>query len=172
VNWLTILAMYALTAGGLPPSDQEHQIKTAFIYNFAKYITWPTLSSAQPDSPFKVGAYHANAFGSTLKTGLAGKAVEGHSITIEEVASQSSFRRYRIIVTDESDPDTIRSMAKDCKGTGAVLVGEAPNFAKYGGMIGFVTEDHVRFEINLASAQAAGVTISSKLLALARKVYR
>ena len=45
---------------------------------------------------------------------------------------------------------------------------DVDNFTGVGGMIGFLVEDNkVRFEINRVAGQAAGVTISSKLLSLA-----
>jgi len=52
-----------------------------------------------------------------------------------------------------------------------LTVGEADQFAKNGGAIGFCTEDNkIRFEVNLDAAGKAGLRISAKLLALAKTV--
>jgi hypothetical protein len=46
-------------------------------------------------------------------------------------------------------------------------------FARRGGVIGLVLAgDRVGFEVNTESARQAGLTISSKLLSLAKAIYR
>jgi hypothetical protein len=51
-----------------------------------------------------------------------------------------------------------------------LTVGETDKFTQSGGLINFITEgDKVRFEINNDSARSAGLQISSKLLALAKR---
>ena len=59
-------------------------------------------------------------------------------------------------------------------GTAPVLtVSDIPDFVKRGGMVQFVLDgNHVRFEINIAAAQRAGLTLSSELLKIARAVRR
>jgi hypothetical protein len=47
-------------------------------------------------------------------------------------------------------------------------VSDADGFAERGGMIRFVTDrNHIRLQINVDAAQAANLTISSKLLRVA-----
>ncbi len=56
-------------------------------------------------------------------------------------------------------------------GRGLLTVGEGDSFVREGGMIGFVIDNRrVRFDINQAAAEAAGLKISSKLLSVARGV--
>jgi hypothetical protein len=48
-----------------------------------------------------------------------------------------------------------------------------PKFSQQGGMIQFVVEaNKVRFEVNLTSAERAGLTLSSELLKVATTVTR
>jgi YfiR/HmsC-like len=48
-----------------------------------------------------------------------------------------------------------------------------PDFTRRGGMIQLVLQDrHVRFEVNLAAAEHAGLTLSSQLLKLAVAVRK
>jgi hypothetical protein len=50
-------------------------------------------------------------------------------------------------------------------------VGEDPVFAQSGGIINFMLKNgNVRLEVNLAAAKKAGLTISSRLLAVADTV--
>jgi hypothetical protein len=57
---------------------------------------------------------------------------------------------------------------------GLVLtVSDMPDFSRRGGMIQFVLEgSKVRFEINLASAEAARLTVSAELLKVAAAVRK
>ena len=56
-------------------------------------------------------------------------------------------------------------------GQPVLTVGETEHFAANGGIIGFCLEvKKVRFEINLAAADRAGLKISAKLLTLAKTV--
>jgi hypothetical protein len=56
----------------------------------------------------------------------------------------------------------------------AVLtVSDMPDFSRRGGMIQFLLEGNkVRFEINLAAAESAGLTLRSELLRVAKAVRR
>jgi hypothetical protein len=56
---------------------------------------------------------------------------------------------------------------------GVLTVGESPEFAARGGIINFTIEgDKVRFEINQAAGEQAGLRISAQLLKLAKVVRR
>jgi hypothetical protein len=57
-------------------------------------------------------------------------------------------------------------------GNATVLtVSDIPQFCQRGGMIQFVLQgDRVRFEVNLAAAQHAGLSLSSELLKVATTV--
>ena len=52
-----------------------------------------------------------------------------------------------------------------------LTVGESEHFVQDGGMIGFLLEENkIRFEINLEAAEHAKLKLSSRLLALAKRV--
>jgi hypothetical protein len=52
-----------------------------------------------------------------------------------------------------------------------LTVSDAPRFAARGGMIEFVREgEHVRFTVNVDAAKRAGLSISSRLLRVARGI--
>ena len=57
--------------------------------------------------------------------------------------------------------------------SGVLTVSDLPDFTISGGMIQFVLRDNkVRFEVNLAAAERAGLTFSSQLLKVATDVMR
>ena len=57
------------------------------------------------------------------------------------------------------------------KGANVLTVGDGAEFLSRGAAVTFVREgDRVRFDVNLTEAQRAGLTISSRLLRVARRV--
>lgn len=160
-----------LAASGF--ADREHQLKAAFIYNFAKFIDWPESSLGAAGAPFTIGIYRAEAYRHDLEATLGGKSISGHPITIQSIYSDDSLGNCRMAVIGDATAERIAHMARLCHGTGTILIGDTDQFAKDGGMIGFLIESNrIRFDVNLATARESGVSISSKLLSLARAVYR
>ena len=58
-----LLALGALWTGSAPVQAQktsgdkarEYQVKAAFLYHFARYVTWPKAAQPADGKPFKVG---------------------------------------------------------------------------------------------------------------------
>jgi hypothetical protein len=71
----------------------------------------------------------------------------------------------------DSEKEHLTQVINTVKDAPILTVGELPGFAPHGGIIGFVMEEgRVRFEINPKAAKRAGLTLSSKLLSLAKVV--
>jgi hypothetical protein len=159
----TGLAAYGFIA------DREHQVKAAFIFNFAKFCDWNIPGGAS--APFMVGALRTDAYGSALEI-LNGKSANGHVISVARVASDSDLSRYQIVVVGNAGPEEVTHLVRTLRNSGTLLIGESEGFARLGGTIGFVIKDGtVRFDINQESAKADNVKLSSKLLRLAGQVY-
>ncbi len=151
--------------------DQEHQVKAAFIANFIRFIDWSDLG--RPGSKFVVGVYGAEAFEHSVEDVLAGRSISGHPIVVEQIHSDSEIKLCRMVVSGASSEERVDRLSRICSESGAVLVGEADDFARNGGAIGFVMiSSRVRFDVNLEVARKAHVTVSSKLLSLAHQIYK
>src|SRR2546425_6727154 len=70
-----LIAILGMTLNGTPlayaqtgdaPDSSEYLIKAGFIYNFAKFVEWPSAAFAQPDSPIVIGVLGTDPFGSVL----------------------------------------------------------------------------------------------------------
>jgi len=171
--WALVIALLAMTAIAFASAktDQEHEIKAAFISNFIKFIDWPDLGA--PGSKFVVGIYGADDYLDNMQTALSGKSVLGHPIVVEQLHSDSEIRKCRVVISGATSEDRIYRLSRLCDGSGTVLIGDADDFVKNGGSIGFLEiSSRVRFDVNLDAAKRSGVTISSKLLQLAHEVYR
>ena len=167
-----VLIVLALSLAPVAQADREHQLKAAFIFNFAKYIQWPQ-GLGDANAPFVIGVYGTDTYGDELDNALRGKLIAGHPIEVEGIGSDSSVRNCRIVVTGANSEDRIAQLQRLCRTSGTVLIGEAPDFARMGGTVGFTIDSgKIRFDVNLVSARANNLVISSKMLSLARLVVR
>jgi len=171
----------AMALGGhaeaLDSSDSsEYLIKAGFIYNFAKLVEWPTASFAQPDSPIVIGILGEDPFGATIDRIVADKKINGRGFAVKRVKWSRDFKDLRdcnILFVSSSEKEHIESVIDAMKGLPILTIGDAPGFAKRGGIINFMLEDNkVRFEVNVEAAKHADLTISSRLLTLARIVQQ
>lgn len=164
-------------ADGVDSSDSsEYLIKAGFIYNFAKLVEWPTSAFAQPDSPIVIGILGNDPFGTTLDRIVADKKVDGRGFAVRRVKWSKDFKDVKdcnILFVSLSEKEHMDSVVEAMKGLPILTIGDVPGFAKRGGIINFTLEDNkVRFEVNVEAAKRADLTISSRLLTLAKIVQQ
>jgi len=160
-------AFHSGTAQG--DDNIEFKIKTAYLYNFTKFIVWP--ESAVP-------TFNLCVIGNTpiksMLASLENKSVADKPIRIryfDSVAQVSDCHiAYfeRLETADGVTPNTLL-LANTLNRT--LTVGSQDNFAEQGGMIGFVLEDEkLKLHINLPAIKRQGLSISAKLIEVASKV--
>jgi hypothetical protein len=164
-------------ADGLDSSDSsEYLIKAGFIYNFAKLVEWPTTAFAQPDSPIVIGILGDDPFGVTLDRIVADKKINGRSFAVKRLKWSKDLKDLRgcnILFISSSEKEHIDGVLDAMKSLPILTIGDAPGFAKRGGIMNFTLEDNkVRFEVNVEAAKRSDLTISSRLLTLARIVQQ
>jgi len=168
LNWTSTAAAQAVD----PPDASEYLIKAGFIYNFAKFVEWPSTAFSQPDSPIMIGVLGTDPFGSVLdrlvedkKIGLRGFVVKRYKWGKD----LKDLKECKILFVSASEKAHIDEIVQAVKGLPILMVGETPGFAERGGIIRFTLEDNrVRFEINVDAAHQADLNISSRLLTLAK----
>jgi hypothetical protein len=175
IRWtMVFLTLYATP----PPlsvaqakSAGEYEVKAAFLYNFAKFINWPTSSFATAQSPFSICILGVDPFRRALDDALQGKTVGTHPVAVERVKGFAELRHCQMAFVSSSETPRLAEILESLKGSSVLLVGESKGFATAGGTIQFAIEqDRVRFLINPDAAEDAGIKVSSKLLALAKIV--
>jgi hypothetical protein len=150
----------------VPPT--EYQIKAAFLFNFARFVQWPTNAFAAATSPLIIGVLGENPFHNDLALTLRNKSVDDHPLVIKEFSSATDATNCHILFISASEKPRLPTIINGLKGSPVLTVGQMDQFTESGGMINFVLQgSKIRFQINNDAASAAGLKISSKLLALA-----
>jgi len=168
LNWTSTAAAQAVD----PPDASEYLIKAGFIYNFAKFVEWPSTAFSQPDSPIMIGVLGTDPFGSVLDRLVEDKKIGARGFVVKRYKwgkDLKDLKECKILFVSASEKAHIDEIVQAVKGLPILMVGETPGFAERGGMIRFTLEDNrVRFEINVDAAHQADLNISSRLLTLAK----
>jgi hypothetical protein len=154
------------------PAATEEEIKAAFLYNFAKYVTWPPKSLA--DRNFRICVAADASFTGKVDAIIQGETLDGRAVVRPPAPPlQRLGRSCQIVFVGAAETSRTAELLAAVHDSPVLTVGETDAFAAKGGMVAFVKDgDRVRFDINRAEADRAGLTISSRLLRLARHVGR
>jgi hypothetical protein len=152
--------------------SSEYLIKAGFIYNFAKFVEWPSATFAQPDSPIVIGVLGTDPFGNVLDRIVEDKKIGPRGFVVRRYKwgkDLKDLKDCKILFVSASERAHIDEILQGVKGLPILTVGETPGFAERGGVIRFTLEDNrVRFEVNVDAAHQADLNISSRLLTLAK----
>jgi hypothetical protein len=163
----------AQLAAQSPSKPTEFDVKAAYLYNFAKFVQWPTDAGRREARTFNVCVLGEDPFGAVLDRVVAGGSINGRTVVARRLASTQDVRTCHILFLGGMD-ERRAVETLDALGRADVLtVSDLPEFTRRGGMIQFVVQGaRVRFEVNLDRARDAGLMLSSELLRVALAVRR
>jgi hypothetical protein len=162
----------SLKSAEVGPSREFH-VKAAFLYNFAQFVEWPPGAFETPESPLVIGILGLDPFGEILDAMVQGEKVNGHPLVVERFRTIGDVKRCHILFISGSEGPRTEQIAAALQGRSVLSVCDWEGLARRGAMVRFVMErNRVRLRINLESAKAAGLNISSKLLRSAETVIQ
>jgi hypothetical protein len=149
----------------------EYQVKAAYLYNFGRFVGWPSSANSDPD--FVICILGRDPFGSDLDTTLSGEHIGGKRVAARRITKPQDASNCRMLFISSSEESHLKEILGAVDRPGILTVSDIPRFSQQGGMIEFVLEGNkVRFEVNLKRAESAGLSLSSDLLKVAVAVRR
>jgi len=167
---LTSVLLLARGAGlaGQTAQAPEYQVKAVFLFNFAQFVDWPAEAFPDPDTPVVIGVLGDDPFGSVLDRTVRDERLGGRLFQVRRYQRVDEIKTCHILFISRSEGSRPEGVLAGLKGRSILTVSDVDGFAERGGMIRFVTDrNRIRLQINLAAAEAAHLTISSKLLRVA-----
>jgi len=151
------------------PQNLEYEVKAAFLLNFTKFIDWPTAASPPASTTsFNICIAGEDPFGVILDQTVRGETVNGRPLEVLRLG-HSSPKNCQILYISRTEPGTKELLGS--LGPGVLTVGENDTFIRTGGMIAFILDNRrVRFSINIGATRSAMLTLSSRLLSVAKSV--
>lgn len=162
-----LLALAAAAPGRAqaPPAPTEYQVKAVFLFNFSQFVDWPPAAFADGRSPLVIGVLGRDPFGAMLDEIVRGETVNGRPLAVRRYESVEQVEACHILFIDRSQDSHLDADLAALKGRSILTVGDFDGFARRGGIVRFATVGNkIRLRVNLAAAQQAKLTISSKLL--------
>jgi len=102
---------------------------------------------------------------------VKGKNISGRGIDVVRFSDGEDCSKCQVLFVGASEKKRLAEILDLVKAKPVLTVGETEGFTEQGGVINFVKKDgKVRFEIDLAAARMAQLSISSRVLSLADKV--
>ena len=148
----------------------EYSVKAAFLYNLPDFVHWPEPSPAEPEAPITLCLVGEDPFGTSLDF-FKGRRVKNRPFRVVQLSARTRPVGCEILFISESAAGETRRILGSIAKTPVLTVGDVRGFTRDGGVVALlVVEGQVRLEINLSAANAAGLSISSKLLRMARVV--
>jgi hypothetical protein len=148
-------------------------IKAAFLYNFAKFVEWPVATAGVDPGAFVIGVLGHDAIADSLTEFVKGKAHQGRRLVVRRLSARDDLTKVHILFIGASESASVPELLRRLGPAGVLTVSDADRFCALGGVIQFRTQaDRVRFDVNVKTAESAGLVINSKLLALAGTVHR
>jgi hypothetical protein len=148
----------------------EYQVKAAYLFNFIKFVEWPPSAFHDAHDPVSICVLGDDPFGPALDLLVHGETVNSHRVSVQRLRDESVKSCHVLFIAGmEKEIPAILARLEP----GVLTVGEGDRFLREGGVISFVIENRrVRFDINQSAAAKAALTISSKLLKVARSVEK
>jgi hypothetical protein len=194
--WLGLCAatLFPSVVRGQDAAAREYKVKAAFVFNFLKFVEGGSLQALQgkreetddpnqaivvgvvgrlpaPDAFEKLETEHFGDWPIRVRgfPGFTDLRDEDDEIPARHPRMEE-IRDCHILFIGPSERAFLpRLLAPLCE-AGILTVGDVPGFLEAGGIMNFVFDDKkVRFEVNLAAAERAKLTIRSSLLRLATR---
>ncbi|MEL6951295.1 MAG: YfiR family protein [Pseudomonadota bacterium] len=151
-------------------SDVEDELKLAFTYNIARFVTWPEHTDEE-----QTEAFHLCVLGKTpfriANENLGRRRVADLPIEVIDLLGPPSKNLHCDLAYLSADAGDIGDVIELRLPETALTVSDAPGFANAGGIIELTRRnDRIAMRINVSNVRRAGLSISSQLLSLATLV--
>ena len=148
-------------------SVTRSDVEAAYLYNFAKFVQWPEDKAAE-SQPFSICLLGEDEFGRRLDDLIANETFQGRRIVAKRFSSVAAAESCQIVFIGQSEEARLSKDLSALNTKHVLTVSDLPQFLERGGAIQFLFQNNmVRFAVNLAAAQQAGLTLSSELLKVA-----
>jgi hypothetical protein len=131
----------------------------------------PDDAFAKSESTFVMCVVGDFQFGTSLAETTRGILAHGRRVEVRWVRKDSELRTCHVLFVSRSEGKRYAKLLQAVQGLGILTAGQTPDFLRAGGaMSSSYQNESLQFEVNLQAATDAHLRMSSRLLALARRV--
>ncbi|MBA4373303.1 MAG: hypothetical protein C0402_10650 [Thermodesulfovibrio sp.] len=158
------------------PSVREYELKAVYLYNFLQFVQWPeSRRTVSKDGAMVIGIVGESPFGEALADLQADVRRSGMKpvriIQYGPYQDHMDFGECHLLFVSQTEKGNFRRIIARLKDSPVLTVADTENFISAGGMINLVQSGgKIRWTINRAASDRAGLRLSAQLLTIAVRI--
>lgn len=173
LSWLLALIWPVLLSCGGQAAEKvvaESNVKAALVYNLLLFVQWPE-DKLPPDGNLRLCIIASPTMDEAFND-LNGKPIHSRPLAVRRIAGAGDeSHACQAIWVEEGRSSALTRLALAARGNGILVLGEGSAALSQGAMIAVSNEGgRMVFSVDNGAARDARLTVSSKLLRLARSV--
>lgn len=163
---------------GIPAEEaagdaDEYELKSAFLFKFARYASWPKGTFKKKNSPIIIAVIGKDEFGPKLESLVKGKKIGDRPVVIHRYAKAADIKDVHLAILGKLSEKETEAAVEALNKRGALVVADEGGTEATGASIGFRVEGKkIRFEVHARHLKASKIRLGSQLLKLAKIVGR
>jgi hypothetical protein len=158
-----VLVLFVWICQILPAQDNTRYL-ALFVYNFTRYIEWPSKSSNE----FVIAVIGKSRVYEELQTISQGKSIGSQTITVKKVQSLDELKACNVLFVSNDASSKIAELVSQTKDFNTLIITERSGLTSKGAGISFVIDDgKQRFEINKSNLEKVGLRVNKALIDMA-----
>ncbi len=164
------LLLVAACLSHAQPVQRDSAVKAAFLYKFPGFVDWPAGTFQRPDGALVIGVWGSDAVAADLEQIAAGRSIEGRPVLVRRLRDAEPAAGVHVLMVGAGRDQRLRDYVAAVGGP-VLVVTEQENGHRLGGVLNFLIDGgRVRFSASLGVADARGLRLSARLLAVAHSV--
>jgi len=156
------LAVDAVSAADLDSASAE-DVSAAFIYNFARFVTWPPAAFRSDEAPIRIGFLSAAPLAKAFAAHVDGLDIVGRKLVVVGLSSPDAAASCQVVFV--GDISQCAAVVRTTAGKAILTVGESDAFLAQGGMIALLREgSRMQFAVRQDALTGSGLKADAKLL--------
>jgi hypothetical protein len=153
----------------------EYDLKAVCLYNFAHFAYWPAAVGPTKEQPIIIGVVGRSPFNRALED-LQAHLQQADKTNLTVVYhgpyhDGMDLRDSHLLFISSSEKKNLSAIIASLHGAPVLTVSDMPGFLEAGGMINLIVSNNkVRWAINRAALNSAGLQLNAKLLQLAVRI--
>lgn len=148
---------------------QDDRFKAVFIFNFAKYLEWPTEYKT---GDFVIGILGNSTVEQFLVSISASKSVGSQVVVVKKFFNVESLERCQMLYIPFNNSNMLPAVLNKIGSNSTVIITEKNGLIASGAAFNFVLENgKLGFELNTSTLNNRNLKITNELKELAVKVY-
>lgn len=168
--FVTLYPIGPQSLGHAQGQNGEYLLKSAFLYNFTKFVEWPDSAFATGSTPLMVCVLGNDPFGSSLDA-IAGKTIKNRVLGIKRLPSVDGIKDCQLLYVSPNQLTHTAELVRALQKAPVLTVCDVDDCAEAGIMLNMrMVENRVQLDLNLDAVQRTPLKVSSQLMKLTRIV--